>query len=553
MNAKLAAICFLLATFFVTACSKQDNEADKAAQEAAIQKQLSQAQTLLFNGDTQGALNILEALDTDHENHPEIIEQLAFAYAEVPDPTLAGIYFDRVYQLDPSRSDIALFAASAHSEGGDWEAAARSYENYLKAEPLDAGAWKSLARTYQQAGKLQPALDAWLRAFRTDKSKPDAAEAVLVGDLCYALNNRAQAERWWNHALEQPNVGDAHAEATLGKLRLALAKEQWGEAETLVKTVQQRYPGALEEAGLESVPSQLADLREATTLVTTTAAEGVEITKPDDETEENVTNVADIEDEGPTKLSVIEDEETVVTPEQETITTSDGSVLVAQLQVEEPEPESPDSPGVITVSEGNATVTYAAGPDGPTKLSVIEEEVEEENLAPTPLAETEEELPPPPAPAPEPTTLFAQGTTALQNAEFPEAIRYLQLSLANEDPNNANAFYDLSRAYYGIGQWQQAELYASEALRRQPDNLFYEVQYLRVLQKSQSRQKLMEELVRAHDMFPSSPDIALALARGYDYIEKNPRNATYMYETFLELAPMDHPMRPEIEQYLSGQ
>jgi hypothetical protein len=240
------------------------------------------------------------------------------------------------------------------------------------------------------------------------------------------------------------------------------------------------------------------------------------------------TNVADLPDSGGSKLVDPAD----IAPAGQDIVTGTGSPTGAAQE------------HVISATWGDAG---DGTPTGSTEVAVTEANT---TVAPTPLADgqtpaadTEPEMP-------EPKNEYERGVIAYQEGNFPVAIRHFQMSLANENSQNALTFYDLSRAYYAIGQWQQAELFASEAMRLQPKNIQYRAQYLRAIQKSQSRQRLMEELVAAYEQFPDSPDIALALARGYDKIEQNPRNARVMYETFLELAPPDHPKRAEIEQLL---
>lgn len=548
---KIAVICFTVATFFVAACSRNDPAAEQARIDAEVAAQLGTAKNLLFNGNTDQAMRVLEALDTDYPNRPDVLEQLAFASNDLPDHAMAGIYFDRVHELDPTRSDIALFAAEAHSQAGDWAAAADAYAKYLEDEPLDSGAWKRLAQAQRKAGRLQPSLDAWLRAFKAGKTKPNVTEAVELGNLYFELGNQAQANNWWEIALKLPDKDNAHTTALIGQLRLALAREDWTEAELIVALLDDTAPNALESNGLGGVRQQLADLRETTRIEIPTTTAATELGNATDTT-------------GPAKLAVIEEEAVVEADDTGTITVdATGDIITiadeadtdtAAITVTEEVitvDETTEAPAEVTVTMTETETIFTPGVTTTvTKLSIIE--TEEDDIPPTPLADTETELPEP-EPEPEPPvepTLLELGTAALEDQEYPEAIRFLQLSLANEDPNNAMAFYDLSRAYYGIGQWQQAELYASEALRRQPDNLFFMVQYLRVIQKSQTRQRLMQEMVRAHEQFPNSPDIALALARGYDYIEQNPRNARIMYETFLELAPVDHPKRAEIRAYL---
>ncbi|MEM8550058.1 MAG: tetratricopeptide repeat protein [Verrucomicrobiota bacterium] len=502
-------------------CAEKDPEAEKQRIEAEVQAQLEQAEELLFGGQTGQAIAILEALDLEYPNRYDVIEQLAYAYNDLPDPVMAAMYFDQAYTLDPSRKEIALFAARAHEAGGNSQGAIEAYELYLEAEPLDAAIWRALATTYQEDGQLRPALEAWQRAFNSGKLKPTVQEAVMLGDLYYSLGILPQAEQWWNYALKLPDADGAHANAKVGQLRLALASEDWAQAEELANAIGEQK---LAEAGLGGVPGQLAELREATSGITVPPP-------PQVVSADELGNVTEGGAPAPDKLGVTEEEivEEELTEEAVVVPIEPEATAPAETETEEV---------VVAVVESTNADT--------TKLAVIVEE--EEDVPPVPLAETEAEVPPPPPPPPLPTTLYGLGVLALENGQAEEGIRLLQRSLADEDPNNPQAYYELSRAYFDLGQWRQAQLYATEATRREPANLNYMFQYLRVIQRTMSSQQVMNELIRAQELFPTSPDIALALARGYDFIDQNPRNAMIMYETYLELAPADHPKRAEIEE-----
>ncbi|MBC2593095.1 tetratricopeptide repeat protein [Ruficoccus amylovorans] len=551
---KIAAICLSVATFFVAGCSRSDPEAERARIDAEVAAQLDTAKAQLYSGNVEQAVRALELLDADHPNRPAVIEQLAFAYLEVPDPAMAAFYFDQAYGLDNTRTDLALFAAQAHSRMKDWNAAATAYQNYLAGEPLDTQAWKELAKAQRAAGKLQPSLDAWLRAFKTSNNKPTCAEAVQLGQLYYELGNQAQAGDWWNYALKMPEQGDGYAQARMGLLRLALTREHWDQAEQLVARLDEQSPALLDNSDLSGVRQQLKDLKAGTSIKVPgsqagAASAGTAATATGgtsgSSTSTDTTNVADIPDAPGGGAKVI-DSEYLAPAGQNLVTEPDGTTTVVASGTPADSTATGSGEQVLTATWGDA----GDGTPTDTVSVVVTEDNTLSAVAPTPLADTESSLPDPEPEMPEAKNEYERGLFAYQEGNYAAAIRHYQLSLANENSENPQTYYDLSRAYYAIGQWQQAELYASEAMRRQPRNLQYRAQYLRTVQKSQSRQRLMIELAKAYEQFPDSPDIALALARGYDKIEQNPRNARIMYETFLQLAPADHAKRAEIEQLL---
>ncbi|MGE9294115.1 MAG: hypothetical protein ACQKBW_10920 [Puniceicoccales bacterium] len=528
-----------MATFFVAGCSRSDPEAEQARIDAEVATQLDAAKRLLYNGNVDQAVVMLETLDADYPNRPSVIEQLAFAYAEVPDTAMAAFYFDQAYQLESARSDLALFAAQAHASMQDWGAAATAYQNYLDDEPMDASTWKQLAQAQRSAGKVRPSLEAWLRAFKAEKSKPTVTEAVELGNLYYELDNKAQAGDWWNYALKLPNEGDSHAQARLGLLRLALSREHWDQANELVSRLDEQSPTLIDTSDLAGIREQLQQLQASTVIKTPSSVEHTSTPTATPPAAASETASASSSDS---------------TPATGTMTTNVADLPEGGTKVVDSEDVVPAGQDIVT--EGNTTTggtdehvitaTWGQGENAGSATVTVDEA--EGSVAPTPLAAPETDNQPE---MPQASNEYERGIIAYQEGNFPAAVRHFQLSLANENIESAPTYYELSRAYYAIGQWQQAELYASEAMRRQPRNIQYRAQYLRSIQKSQTRQRLMEELVAAYEAFPDSPDIALALARGYDKIEGNPRNARIMYETFLDMAPPEHPKRAEIEELLT--
>ncbi|GHB92249.1 tetratricopeptide repeat protein [Cerasicoccus arenae] len=205
-------------------------------------------------------------------------------------------------------------------------------------------------------------------------------------------------------------------------------------------------------------------------------------------------------------------------------TLSDTAAEMTEVAITETETIETTDGGELTVAEITET-TSAAGETVTETIGIIEIDPPDRNMTPAQRA-----------------------TLAYEAEDYVTAIRFYRQALATES-NNAELSYDLSRAYFNNGQYREAEIYASEATRLSPNDVRFTLNYLRAIQRTMSREALMRELVRAKERFPNSPDITLALGRAYEVIMGNTRNARFLYEEFVTMAP-NHPRTDEIRKKL---
>ena len=142
--------------------------------------------------------------------------------------------------------------------------------------------------------------------------------------------------------------------------------------------------------------------------------------------------------------------------------------------------------------------------------------------------------------------LMADAETATLDRDFKSAIRkyWTAISIAN---NRAEVWNQLSRAYLVDGQLNNAETTALEAVRLEPRQVTYTLNYLRVAQRSQAPEDFLAELETAYARFPTSPEITLSIARGHERISQNRPAARNLYLRFIEIAP-NHPLIPEAQK-----
>jgi tetratricopeptide (TPR) repeat protein len=141
--------------------------------------------------------------------------------------------------------------------------------------------------------------------------------------------------------------------------------------------------------------------------------------------------------------------------------------------------------------------------------------------------------------------LLADAESASIEHDYKQAIQLYWQALGRANAR-ADIWNQLSLAYRLDGQAKNAETTALEATRLAPQTIDYTLDYLRVIQRTKKPEDFLAELETTYDRFPSSPEIALSLARGYERINGNNSSAIVLYERFIQLAP-NHPLRKEAE------
>ncbi len=477
---KTAIFSLLVATFFLTGCSRKTPEILEEERQSYIRQQLASATELTMGGQVDQAIQLLEKLDREHPGEGPVMEAMAFAYVSKPDHTLAAIYFEQSARINPERADLSLYAARSYMESDDFAAAVQSLEAYLALEPEDTLAWRNLAETQQALGHHRDALNAYLQAFRHSPGPPDSRESLEVAKLYMKLNNLAQAEIWLDTALESPARGHAHLGAHLNLLQIHLSRKDWEAAEKQIRAIDALDSRALDKSPLADSRKQLKEWREAQTLLAR--------------------------------------EQEAIRRQRE----AEAERIRQNLQTSSDTPPEPDQKAPETTEAGTE-----AAPEETSEAAPV-------------VAETT-------PPIAEPTP-FDRARELREEGKLADAIHLYRRALA-EVPDNPDGWFELSRTYYDRENFTEAEIAASEAMRREPSNVRYTLQFLRSVQRGQPSDRFMRELARAKERFPQSPEVTLALAQGYEMIQQNHRNARILYEEFIRLAP-DHPRREFVEERL---
>lgn len=481
----VCALIGMMATLFVfSGCSQSEDSDSTVKDEALIETTIKNARSYIDKGDAERAKKILENLNNSYPSNPDILENLAYAYSDMNDPYMAAFYFENVVSIAPQRSEMLIFAADQYHAAGEPEQAAKSIQSYLDEQPNDTYALRKLANLYRELEKPREALDAYLAAL--EGNNPTAAQAAQIGTLYAELGNSAQAKRYYQAAAKASSDDDRYL-ALAGLLRLAIAAENWQEADQRTKELHKIYPTRFADSGLEDA-----------------AQEALSLWRQEMERERLAREAARRKAEQEAERKRLAAEE-AARKKREAEEEAERKRLAAQQAAAQP------------------------NEDGTLNAAAI-------NTPPPPESFTPQEL--------------------LQQArDYRKAGNYTKATdtawkAVGIDETLHEAWFELSLAYYENKQYLNAEATCLEAIRAQPDKVEYTLGYLKIIQDSQPPDRLMRELHRAHSRLPSSPEIKFLLARGYEEIEANYRNAVFVYKQFLDIAPKDHPKRPEAEAAL---
>ena len=429
----------------------------------------------------------------------------------------AILILERCQERDSGRVDVLEPLAFAYSANGDPIMAAFTFKRISELAPgraeyllyaaeslLEAKDIKGAVATYEEylvkrpedravwitLGELLQAngrLSEALEAYlEAEQIEPRARQQVAIGELYLRRQNLAQAQVWFARALTGDS--DFRDEALLGLLETAIRSKRFSEAEALLTQIDAEYPGRVDQTPLESVRDQLEEWRRR-------------------------------REAAQEALAALEARQREAAP-AETASPPEVAQVIPELQ---------EPPGEIPAEEPVETE--------PLELARPETE---QRPAEQPAVER-------PA-APSPDNHLALARQFREAGQWMEAIRHYKQALVEND-NQPWIWAELSEAYLQTGNDRWARATANEAVRRDPDNPKFVLQYLRAAQRTMEPERVVREMEDAYRRFPNQPEIILVLARAYSD-QGNIRNARLLFRNFLQLAAPDHPSRPSAQAEL---
>lgn len=570
----LGKFALALAMIFLAGCSGENGPASD------VEAQMAQAETLLVGGDVDGAIAILEKLDQENPGDPAIAEGLALAYREAGDDPMAALYFETVLDAHPERADLLRYASEANARAGSIDTAILYYERYLDSAGEDSRRLMELASLQEAAGDESGAFDSRMRA--TERNDPRLEPFVFVDTGRMAIRRKSfdDAESLFQQVVDGKDAdATARLEARLGLLETALHREDWKLAHARMRSIDRVFPGQLDKSRLAYVRPRLEEWHAGVVAVSKQSekdavgdtdavkepTDGAEETVADSGAEETFvltddelalqTGVGSVDKPGAEAFVVdrepsAEDSEVPLEsagdlPQeaQPEVAILDSELEPAKAGVEladiEAESVETGNDEVVTSGQGTIFINDELYVDDLKRVSDAKR-MEREILAETRSSSERQ-----------------RADEAFDAGRFDEAA-HLYLQLFADAPDDPELAHSIGRARYETGRYSDAEIFASEAVRLNRLKALtekgkleprYTIQYLRVVQRSQSSERFLLELNRAKEVFPKNAEITLALAETYDKKFGSRRNARLVYEEFLRLAP-EHAEAPKVRAAL---
>lgn len=512
-------IGFLFLAVFLSGCGGPQKK---------ISRSLEKAEEARQEGNLAQSIQILANLDERFPGNADVLESLGFAYEAEPDPFNAAIALQQAVEADPERTYLLESVAENYAAVGDYPSARTAYERYLEDFPSDGEATMALADLYREANQIESAVDAYLRGYNLLERPLRGEEAVVLGDLFFQLGNYPRAENFYQVALEGGDLSELPA--LFGMLKINIANTNWAVAERVVQRLDEEYPGALDASELYTVREDIADWKEARRRFEE-EQQAQELASRENLENRLNQDLAAPPEQSPTRPP--QDSESSDPPqdtEAETATTPN--------QSDDPNEEPPTDP----TADRETTEENPRG----GKLVVVDPEEDDDANVLEFFPQDDTPVPPPP------TGLagdIAQARQLRQDGVFSESVRLLWKVLGR-DPSRPDAWFELSKTYLANNEAAAAETASLEAMRLDPANTAYVLHHFDVIRESRGRAVVIRELRLAQERFPDNPEILFELARGYDEIASDPRNAAFLYNRFLDDYP-NHPLAPEVRTKLA--
>ena len=526
--------------------------------------QIKDALSLSEKGYNVEALKILEELSTQYPDDIVIIKSIGLIYAADGDASMASLFLEQAYLQSPNDTEL-LFKTYQNLHAAK-QPASHLLEELAKQAPeaMTPELWTRLGQARQAANQLKSALEALLKGVDPDKAKPSPEIATAIGQLFVKVGNLPQAEYWLKIAADSDDP-DAMT-ALFGLLEIHLRQRNWVDAEATIAQLDKQFPGAVEASQWEQARQELARWRESQDEMKSKLTKALADKKATD----TEAGAAAVEVEASQKVESYED-----SGGSEAALTEDKAQIIADIEAAE---AMADAPAIEIIEEADDTFIQdnkAIAPDSSITnsdaepratveeiskhVATIEETTSAVNAdtaiepAPTPIVEAFPGLEAEPTPGSllpsgRPQTveeLIADAETATLDRDFKSAIRkyWTAISITN---NRADVWNLLSRAYLVDGQLNNAETTALEAVRLEPRQVTYTLDYLRVAQRLLAPEDFLAELETAYARFPVNPEITLSIARGHELISQDRSAARNLYIRFIDIAP-NHPLIPEAQ------
>lgn len=530
---------------------------------------LQKASELSSQGLHQEAIALLEQLSVEFPNDTAILQKIGAAYLEMGEATMGAFFLEQALRQDSQNIDLLFQTYRALEASGQPVDHTLNELSTQSPDSMTDDMWIRLGQVRAENNQFESALQAYLKGADLQSRKPTPDTASAVGRLFARLGNHAQAERWLSFAADSddPNA----LTALFGLLEIQLTEKRWSDAESTITRLDKQFPGALDASqwaparpelvrwrnAQEAMRAKLAEAaakKEAEALAAAaqpveeieanTAPPSTTNTEPSPEASGKAQVIADLE-----AAEAMADEPAREAPVPAAASESTPPVVAfnPDISIEPADPALSFDVSFDQQAEAPET-TFSVSTADPATPNLTDASVET-SLQSTLTGGTSL---PEAAASNEPKTveqLLTEAETAEMDRDFKGAIRKYWAAIGM-DNSRADIWSLLSRAYLTDGQSENAETASLEAIRIEPDEVAYTLDYLRIAQRTKSPTQFLSHLETAYDRFPASPEITLSLARAYERISRDAGNARSLYQRFIDIAPA-HPLVPEARDALN--
>jgi tetratricopeptide (TPR) repeat protein len=225
---------------------------------------------------------MLRVIELWSELYPDDVEArvlLARLMRERGDRDAAIAEFERIMEIDPSRTEFLNAIAWQYREKGEFATAISCYETYAREHPDDAEVYHMMGTTYEVQGEYEKAREYYEKSLVIDPNRPRVL--TDLGDIHGKLSEDEKAVETYQRALEMSKTPQDRArvygstknfysnrgqmEKSLGEMRLMWAEEERfltpvGAQLTRLDEICQFVVGGREKQAFDEVESMRAQM-----------------------------------------------------------------------------------------------------------------------------------------------------------------------------------------------------------------------------------------------------------------------------------------------------
>lgn len=482
-----------------------------ACQPSDLSKKALMQQTSAFleNEDAEAAVELLEKNMEAYEQDVDILGLLAKAHLQSDDPFTATIILLNAHEIDPKNASILnLYYNSLKAANMNAEAILLDVAKITPAS-LELEEWQQVSNLLANQGKYEDALDAYLNYLGRKKASnaTSPSDALKVGDYYLQLEKTKEANSWLSVAANSDSIEALPAQLKL--LSIELQNKDWFALSKRIKLIEKQFPDAIGASSFSELPQIVSQKLEENKQKASSQSNNYKSAPFDSSKAGSIQNIEDLEAYA----------NQIAKPLLEEAESVDFSLAEFNPEIEI-EPADPYLSDFDTPEFGDAF-------DSTTMVTLSQNKLT----------------------AAEISALIAQANDYVLISNLDTAAELYRKVLDN-NPSRHEIWDRIAQVYFANEEFNSAESAALQAIRYQPSNIVYTINYLNIAKKTKSEIRFLSELLSATKQFPNSPEIALSLARAYDRNSRYRFKAKDYYTKFITLAP-NHPQRSEAEAAIS--